>query len=88
MEQAKCIIIFGTNLVIQRKMIARFSTPYVVLNFATIFSAKLSTNKVVIQWHDFCSKRAEILQCWLLRDFLLFCPYFASQIIELVGGMR
>lgn len=36
-EQAKCIIIFGTNLVIQRKMIAR------------IFSAKLSTNKVVIQ---------------------------------------
>ena len=27
-EQAKCIIIFGTNLVIQRKMIARFSTPY------------------------------------------------------------
>lgn len=48
-EQAKCIIIFGTNLVIQRKMIARFSTPYVVLNFARIFSAKLSTNKVVIQ---------------------------------------
>ena len=48
-EQAKCIIIFGTNLVIQRKMIARFSTPYVVLNFARIFSAKSSTNKVVIQ---------------------------------------
>ena len=44
-EQAKWIIIFGTNLVIQRKMIARFSTPYVVLNFTRIFSAKLSTNK-------------------------------------------
>ena len=50
-EQANCIFIFGMNLVIQMKMIARFSTPYVVLNFARIFSAKLSTNKAVILYN-------------------------------------